>query len=717
MSSVGKILVSVATIAGIVALNVFVPGGGLAVGLGTVLGVSSQVAGALIIAIGSVAISLGGALLSQALFGRKIDMGSSKINFRQEEMTRWNNAGPVLQGGAVVFAEYDTSGNFWYVIAHCDSILTSDPDHYFDSQLVTVSSSTNEVTGDDYTFDGNHFFKVWTYTYTEDDPTPEASTVLETAFPSRWDTTDHLLVGMTYSVIYCRAIKLKNRYKIYKWAGPIGLGEPNVSVFGEWSNMYDPRDGTQTLGDRTTYKPSRNSALVWAWWRTHPFGRGKSESDINWDKVAEMADICDEEVVGIETTQPRYECAIGAQDNVDRATIENYIMLSCDGQLIFDDDGKVWMQVGDYTVPTLSLNRNRDIVTMSSVEAQDGESETQGVVVRYTDHNANFTTQSSAPWYNPNYYVAGQGNTFMSIDIPTIFNHNQAMRVAKGIGYRSQPTHKLAPVVGLRGLRAMQERIVDITYDNEFAGDYEIAAPVDVDETGLFCTLGLVPIDENRWDLLSGEEKPRPTSTESASTSTLSLPTGVTVDFGVARIEATFDTPLREDVTYEFQYILQSNWADSDADQWSNMTVDMDTLFAYSGAVSTSVAYYVRWRTVSSGGATTAWYDPPHNLAGVEATLSGVTNLTATPATGEVTIQWKNPTDSRFSSTDHYRGTTTTFADATLITSDYGGGLGQVQSFTDTIAAGTYYYWIIATDGDALEADPDDPGYVEAIVT
>ena len=603
---VGKILVAVVTVAAIVALNVYAPGIG-AVLLGTTA--PTALGTSIVIAIGSVAITLASGLINAALFKPKSEVANAKVNVRLEQALRWIDGGEALQGGAVAFAEFDTGGNLWWVLVHCDSIITGTPQIYLDSVLVTTDGAGN-VTTPDFMYKGVSYFRIVTHTYTETNPIPSAATELAAAFPDKWDTLQHLLVGTTYSVIRGAAIKLEDRYKVYRWRGPLGMGEPNVALLAVWSNMYDPRDPTQVLGDRSTYKPSRNAALVWAWWRTHPYGLKKPESEVNWTRVAEQADICDESIVGIESTQPRYECGIAVQDNVDRGSIQQQILMSCEGQLVFDDDGKTWMRVGYYYAPSVSLSRNRDIITMESIEAQDGESETQGVVVRYVEPNADYTLQASAPWYNPNYYKPGEGNTFLTVDIATIRNHNQAMRVAKAIGMRSQPLQKLAPTVGLRGLRAMQERIVDITYDNEFAGDYEIINPVEVDESGVFCSLGLVPINEHRFDLLSGEEKTRPNSNTAYEPISVPLPTGVVVRYTNGRIEATFDAP-RADVRNEFEYIAEPDLASG---RWLNMRVDMDELFAYSDALPSSINYLVRWRGVSSGGAVSDWFDPPYEL-------------------------------------------------------------------------------------------------------
>lgn len=711
MAKVGKILLAVVTIAAVTAISILVPGSVFALGVAGATGTSLAVATGLIIGIGTLAVTLVSAVIGNALFGKRLDMGKQKVNVRLEDATRWNNCGPVMQGGAVAFSEHDANGDLWVVLVHCDSILTGTPQYYFDNILVTVDPTTHEVTTADFTNKGKRYWRIWTHTYSETDPVPTAATELATAFPTFWDTASHMLVGTTYSVLSGKSIKLADRYKVYKWRGAVGLGEPNVAIVADWSNVYDPRDPDQTLGDRSTYKPSRNSALVWAWWRTHRFGRNKPESEINWDRVAEQADICDQSVVGIETTQKRYECAIAAQDNVDRATIEANIILSCDGQLVFDDDGRTWMRAGAYYTPTLTLGRNRDIISMSTMVAQDGESETQGVIVKYIDHNAAHTVQPSAAWYNPNYYVAGQGNTFLTVEIPTIFNHNQAMRVAKGIGMRSQPTQKIAPTTGLRGIRAMQERVVDIVYDNEFAGDYEIISPVDVDESGFFCSLEMVPINADRWTLLPGEEKPRPNANASSSGgSSIALPTVTSVSYFNGHVEAIFNQPDRDDVTYEFQIIAQS---DLSTDRWLDMAVDMDAGFAASLPVDAYQPQLLRWRAVTAGGSTTEWFDPPYLLDPL--VMSGATNLTVDGGTGEALVTWRNPADVRFFSNDIYRNTIADFGTATLVFGNYVGGVGESQSIVDTVGAGTYFWWVQSRMSDGTTVDPTEP--VEGIVT
>jgi hypothetical protein len=610
VSAVGKILVAVAAIAAIVALNYFAPGIGTY--LSTQLGFT--VSAFLVTTVGSIIIAAGFALLNQVLFKPQSPSAeASKVTVRISEPARWLCGGRALQGGGVVFGEYDALGNFWFVQIHADSIMKGVPAYYADNKPVTVDAS-GWITDNDFClnskgdpFNGSGtrvpYFRIWTTTHSETNPIPPGIAALSAALP-QWTQAGHLLVGTTYSVIMCKSVKIENRFKVYKWKGPIGLGEPSIAVLADWSNMYDPRDPTQVLGDRSTYKPSRNSAIVWAWFRTHPFGRRKSESEINWSRIAEQADICDQQIVGAYSTQKRYECGAAIIDSKQRAIAEQEIMITCDGQLVFDDDGRTWLRVGYYYQPTLTFSRNRDIVAMESVEAQNGESESQGVIVKYLEPDNGYSGLQSAPWYNPLYYTPGIGATFLTVEALFVQNHNQAMRLAKSIGMRSQPAHKLGPTTGLRGLRAMQERIVMFRYDNVFDGAYELCTPVEVDASGVFCSLGIVPIAPDRFRLLPGEEKPKPVADGISDGSIYMPPTGITLEYNNGRIEAYFAAADRDDVTFQFQYVPTSQ---VDADQWSDMTTDMTREFAYSGAVDSSVPQSVRYRTVSSGGKVSDW--------------------------------------------------------------------------------------------------------------
>ena len=56
----------------------------------------------------------------EGLFGGKSSTKTdiSKVNVRISEPIRWLSAGRVRVGGAVLFAEFDSAGNLWYLVVH-----------------------------------------------------------------------------------------------------------------------------------------------------------------------------------------------------------------------------------------------------------------------------------------------------------------------------------------------------------------------------------------------------------------------------------------------------------------------------------------------------------------------------------------------------------------------------------------------------------------------
>lgn len=756
-------LKKIVALVAIAALIYFAPaiGAALAQAIGTSSAFVASLIGTVVVAAGSFAIAY-----ALGLTPRAPSVEDAKTTVKIADAPRWITAGMCRSGGAAMFGEFDDDGRFWYLIVHSDEILHAPYSYFLDDNKVTLGAdgyvyqkefrlqTNKDKDPADYDGQGKGYIRIWTTTYSETDPTPPRIAALDAAFPHKW-TSDHRLVGTTFSVVCMDALGVENRYKIYRWRGPFGLGEPSINVLGSWANMYDPRDPAQVLGDRTTYKTSSNSALIWAWFRTHKYGRRKAESSINWDRIAEQADICDQTVEGIESTQVRYACGTSIVDSKTRADAEKEILLSMDGEIVFDEDGKSWCRAGYWYEPTLSFSRNRDIMAMASVEAQDGESATQGVIVNYMEPDANYTSQPSAAWLNPLYYDPTTTPSFLTVDVLTCQNHNQAMRLAKGIGLRSQPKHKIGPTVNLRGLQARQERIVVINYDNTFAGDYEIAAPVELDATGIMTGFGAVPINSSRWTLLEGEEQAKPViATDNTYETVSDLPSVTAADNGTratvfddpvdsnntdwivsggmwvklstvtfpaivganatytdGALRIDFPDPPRDDATYVAEYIQTNAITGDDNDPWVSMAVNINT--ATSGSVPSGVSYTIRYRYVISSGAGPGWQ---YAVVSPASALPASTNLTVQGAAGQATVSWKNPTDSRFFSSNIWRGISTDFSAATEIQANYGGGLGQVQSITDTgLTAGTYYYWIVATDGASLAATPTGP--VSGVVT
>jgi hypothetical protein len=86
-----------------------------------------------------------------------------------------------------------------------------------------------------------------------------------------------------------------------RW-GQVAFIDPQVEVDG--ALIYDPRDPTQDIDDPSTYKFTRNAALIQADWMRQPFGGRIADEKIRWDEVADAANY-DDEVVHDKDGNPR----------------------------------------------------------------------------------------------------------------------------------------------------------------------------------------------------------------------------------------------------------------------------------------------------------------------------------------------------------------------------------------------------------------------------
>ncbi|WP_126623128.1 hypothetical protein [Oceaniglobus ichthyenteri] len=544
------------------------------------------------------------------------------------------------------------------------------------------------------------------------------------AFPEL--PTDFFLAGLVYSVVRCKAIPPEHYGRAYRWRGAFALGEPSVAMYGDFTRVYDPRDVTQDINDRATWKSSGgNSALIWGWFRTAPYGRKKPLSEINWAQVGAQADVCDETVLDrTGTPVPRYRGGFAIADNTPRHEAEADILLTCDGFSVYDDQGRAWPRVGKYESPTLTFTEARDILSAETQILDDGETALDGVIVNYISADHGYTKQPSAPWRNAAYYDGTTEPNYQTVDILGCQNHNQAVRLAKAIGQRVGATRRAAFSVGVKGILVRGERGVNVDYSSDFVGEFELGTSVEIAPDGRGAAFAVVPLQSDRWDLGLGEEGAPPPiapaldidgSLEVAQNVDVSAVSVAASGGAGVRLEVTFDEPTRVDRSYRFRYR-----AGADAPEY--FITDMDELIAYSALVDDGTEYVVSWQTVTAGGRATPWSnerDTPESV-----TITATANPTA-PAdlvafnaadgVGESIVTFTTANDANQFKVQIYRGTTTTFGDAALIETVIAAA-NIANSATNTgLAAGTYYFWAVPLNGSNVAGTASGPD--TAIIT
>jgi len=565
-------------------------------------------------------------------------IADAQVNVRLENAPRWQAGGTVALGGSVgTFAEHDDDGNLWYIVTHADAELTNTPTYYLDDIEVTLSDGTDGFTaGDVITNDfcltdkGAQYegtgTKVPVYRlYTV---TPDATNVYG-ALPAAFTTAfaslpaDFRLAGVCFTIVRCKVVKPEHRNAAYHWRGALGLGEPAVVMVGNFGRMYDPREVGHDIDDPTTWTASDgNAAIVAAWWRTAKYGRNRPMSEVAWDEVALQADICDQTVLDLNSVvTPLYRAGAAFPDSKPRAECEREIMEAADAISCYDDAGLWYPKVGYYVAPTLTFTAERDIFSAQTRITDDGETAVDGVVVYYIEPALNYTRQPCAPWQNPDWFDAAAIPNYHQEEILTCQNHNQAVRLAKAIGTRIGATRRASLGVTIKGILATNERAIDLAYDATFTGPHEIVSPIEQDQSGLACSMVVVPIASDKWTLGPGEEGEPPSATPSLGL-TGPDPQDIPGDIVSASVLGGVGEATLSFVTA------------NDANQWQ-ISVYRGSTVTFSAASLVHTVYTaanVSSYTTETGVAAGTWYYwlQPQNKRGDDGTASGPYTATVT---------------------------------------------------------------------------------------
>lgn len=650
----------------------------------------------------------------------------ARINSKQSNATRWVMGGEVLRGGdAGTFMEYDEDGNFWFFMVHGDAEIVNDPVYILDGIKVELSDGTDGFTagdvitdafcldGDDNQYEGSGSRKpVWRiYTITPDASNAygERPDAFSDAFPDLPD--DFYGVGICYSIIRCRTIKAAKRSNAYRWRGPIGIGEPSVSLFVNFNRMYDPRNPAHDIDDATTWTASDgNPNIIWAWWRTSPRGRNQPMSDIEWEKVAAWADIFDNTVLNrLGDPVPLYRCGVAFPDTKPRQECEADILATCDGFVAYSDEGKAYVVGGYYEEPTLAINAARDVYTAETQTVDDGEKALDGVVVEYISPDHGYTKQPSAPWVNTLHYDGVSEPNYLKIPILGCTDHNQAVRLAKANGLRLQPRDQAAYGTTIKSILAAGQRGVTLNHDEVFTGPHEIVTPVEQDTSGKLCRYAVVPLQADRWYLNDGEEGAPPQltpildidNTLAVAENVIVIAETVATSSGSAvRLAAAFDAPSRIDRFYRFRAALSG--------VTTYLTTDMDALTSTSGILSDGETYRVSWQTVTAGGRATVWSDERDTplfydiVAVANATPpAGLTGFSGVGGEEVAGLSIVTADDSNQSTVAVFRGATDVFSAAEQVEILIVAG-GAQRNFQEALSGGVYYYWAVPANGSGV---------------
>lgn len=544
--------------------------------------------------------------------------------------------------------------------------------------------------------------------------------------PSIW-TNNHRGDGVASLALICNHADLKYQVEDF----PNGLPTPSA----EWdlSPVFDPRDPAQDWADPSTWSftgPSgaqgQNPALCLLWYLCFAEGGPQMSYERRIlpvvDTWIEAANVCDE-LVALKAggTAPRYRMGgVWTWDSSPTSIIRNYLD-TFDGWIMPDGRGRLPCFAGKYYAP----GPDDVIRTATSYRLRRFDNDEDAVnefEISFTspDHAYNSVTTDS--WRDETDILLRGVVRTDPLSLDWVQNHPQARRLAKRRMSQQNAPAKGTTRTYLDGLDLLGKRYLRIMLAEEVPTMRDIIVEVtgaEIDLAGLGVTFEWRKADEliDAWNPAAEEgngvdEVPTVDPIYAPVPEIMDVvPFYDNVSGGTAgvRLQVITDQPVSDDLLYAVRYRRFGNVSYDVGAPQEEVAITGGS-YVTTGFVPADDDIEVQVAAVTASGSYTEWSDTFTVNTSTENVAPGQpTDLSAVGAAGSATISWRNPTSLNLDHLQLYRGTSTSFGSATPIGSPIVGGVGEVMGVTDTVAAGTYRYWVQAFNANGDGSGPTGP--------
>jgi hypothetical protein len=545
--------------------------------------------------------------------------------------------------------------------------------------------------------------------------TETAFSQLVTLLPGVW-TTNHRGDGVVTGMVTWKPVKAKDYQKRYP------NGQPALSLVARWQRVFDWRDVTQSVNSPATWKWSENAVLHLAHYiltvekarratnemfpsgsaLTTAWNRYFNPTLAYWTAAANDADVSQGLKAG--GSEARYRGLVAYKLTDAHKDVKSRLLDCFDGWLAPREDGALIVYSGRYYAPTISIGPD-DIVSYSLQNGVEDENAVNDIAVTYLSAAHDYNTVNTDNWTDETDISARsaiRSETF-SPDVPS---HGQARRLTKRKMIRAMAPKRGTVTTNSGGRAARGQRFVNLLLQEGdrvfYTGPAEITSLTRNLATG-GVTFNWIAMTSavDAWNPTTEEGNPAPNGT-GVTVTDLDVPviTSAVASFAQdsatnssgVRIALTIDAPDRDDLTWyvRTRSAGAATWDErtySDLDPGPSVSI-ITEFVATDAMIEVETAYQVGDGRTSDWSSTTTVNTSTAALA-----PAAPAGLSATGHTGNASISWTNST-TNFSYSRVYRGATSSFGSASQIGGDLSGSAGSAQTYTDTVAAGTYFWWV-----------------------
>ena len=363
--------------------------------------------------------------------------------------------GNTKKSGSILFMDTTDNNKRVHVIIQIASHeIQSFDSIYFNDEELTISSTGNDSNGiarfkvtspSKYatasTIDSSEFKVRIKQHLGSDNQSADADLISE--IPG-W-TNEHRLRGIAY--LY---VRLENDADMF----PNGL--PNISAEISGKKLLDFRTGSTSF--------SKNPALaIYDYLSDTRLGLGVSLDDIDTTSFTTLANVCDENVaLSAGGTEKRYECHGIAYSDISPMTILDNMLTSCLGILSYSN-GKFIIKGGQYVAPSISLDENDFISSISLTTKQSRKNLFNTVKGLFTSNETNWQPTDYPPVTSSTFTDLDGEVIFADIDLPFTKSSTMAQRIAKISLFKNRQQMIIASRMRLKAFKLQVGDTVQIT--------------------------------------------------------------------------------------------------------------------------------------------------------------------------------------------------------------------------------------------------------------
>lgn len=422
-------------------------------------------------------------------------------------------------------------------------------------------------------------------------------------------------------------------------------------------------------------------------------------------------------------TEAHYRIA-GAYSLQERpADVLARFLRACDGRLEPTSDGGLTLVIPDGTAAAQTLTAD-DILSFADLSVGRDVMQSANVIrANFYDVANNYVEGDADAWLDQD-DIDARGEFSQSIDLVTVPSHAQARRLMKLAYHRANPdfvgTFELAPS-GFA--KVYGERFVNINFAVAdgfvISGRFEIGGVTlnfGENNTIRSCTVQLssMPTTAYAWDA-AAEEGTAPVAAAIDEASDLESPelslsinreniSGATVPYGLLTVTDPGTVSLRAEGEYR----------KTGATIWQSASFPSGQFIGQSGALEDGSEYEFRARFVTIANTAGPWSDVETISVIADTTAPGaVSAVSATGGSGSVALNWTTPNSANYSYTIIRRAATNAIGASSIVRTEYGAA-NTADSFVNTVSAGTYYYWLLASNASGVTATAVATGAVTA---